>query len=825
MALKPRHKRRILWSLASIIGAIVLAIILIPPMITLNGFRPMIENAIAQQMNVPARLNGDLHFSLIGGATIVAHDVTVPTARIGSVMLSVPFSNLFNMQNAQLNSSVVVYDADISINKLSPVDFNHKIEIYNSDINFLGRKFHIVRAEFSNGGFHGTVRTKTHKYDVEFIGDTFHIRNKNNNLDITGHMFSDGTLRGQISLETNDINSWFGFTEPKITKTVRASMDFELTDYNSYSLSNIMADNFSGNITVSPNGDRTIQLVSNDIDFDFSFLLHPNKLLHKTTANLDFYGNLKLGPHKFHHIRIQAIGTADEIQITNLIADDIAISGGKITNNGAQNLMFTMPIDNTNLMCLFSGTPDKWECKTFAYGDLTGHLSVNKDKFDISVSADIPMPADKNALLQRIKKLGKYGTINFQFADLGGTYKITPDGDTVSYSFARGKTLEWLHIDVPFLPDFIKTTPGDFSIENGMFTFIPNNKQWQLSTYDNYFYITGTSFKSWLPHIDLRFINDAPYTMSGFFSGDKISNLTVEVSNHKFTGTVSGNNITVHTDTLSLDILANRAFIDNFAEQEFRTNEPLMTLFNLPVNIALSAHKLVYNNNTYQNFIYTLKPNTQTLSISDASRGNLLATIERENTHYDIFAQLNRFVINGTLLNTDMPLNIRDTMLTGQIELHTNGQIAHDIWYNMTGHIDVTCQGGYLIGMSFDNFYASAENITTLNAEYALANALTGGETALKQLRLIGDYSRDNFITTEPIELSMRHTTAIGGLAIQDGYMTAEFDLTLRGTAPTPAQIALSIMPNGTRQYSLSDIMRQLDTGFMRAFVKTHDKF
>ena len=71
----------------------------------------------------------------------------------------------------------------------------------------------------------------------------------------------------------------------------------------------------------------------------------------------------------------------------------------------------------------------------------------------------------------------------------------------------------------------------------------------------------------------------------------------------------------------------------------------------------------------------------------------------------------------------------------------------------------------------------------------------------------------------------MRHTNAIGGLAIQDGYMTAEFDLTLRGTAPTPAEVSLSILPDGTRKYSLSDVMRQIDTGFMRAFVKTHDKF
>ena len=95
----------------------------------------------------------------------------------------------------------------------------------------------------------------------------------------------------------------------------------------------------------------------------------------------------------------------------------------------------------------------------------------------------------------------------------------------------------------------------------------------------------------------------------------------------------------------------------------------------------------------------------------------------------------------------------------------------------------------------------------------------------LKQIQIIGDYERGNFITTAPTTIAMRHTTGIGGFAITDGYMTAEFDLTLRGTAPTPATIQLSIIPDGMREYSLSDIMRQIDPGFMRAFVKTHNKF
>ena len=187
--------------------------------------------------------------------------------------------------------------------------------------------------------------------------------------------------------------------------------------------------------------------------------------------------------------------------------------------------------------------------------------------------------------------------------------------------------------------------------------------------------------------------------------------------------------------------------------------------------------------------------------------------------------QLNKFVISGNLLSQNMPLNVRDAMITAEINMTTSGQIAHDIFYNMAGDMDIVFNGGYLIGMSFDDFYASAENITTLNAEYALARALEGGETKIKSMRVVGYYDDGNFITTQPIELAMRHTDAVGGLAITDGMMTAEFDLTMRGTAPTPATIALSILPDGGRNYSLSEIMQDIDTGFMRAFVKTHSQF
>ncbi len=824
MALKPKHKRRIFLTLICIIGALVLAMILIPPMITLNKFRPAIEQSIYQQMSVPAKLNGDIHFSLIGGATIVAHDVVVPTAKIGAVLLSIPFSNFFNMNNPELEMKVVVYDADITIDKLSPVNFNHNIEIYNSHITFMGRQFHIVRAEFADGEFHGTIRTADHKYDLEFIGDTFIIRNKNKDLEITGQMYSDGSIRGTMSLRTNNLNDWVGFNGPASDTPIYVTTNFEWDSDNNYKFTNLESDKLSGNIEILSNGEKNIQLVSNDIDFDFTFLLTPGEILNKTNLNLDFYGDLKFANHKFNHLKIQAIGAPDKLQISNLVADDIAITGGTITKSGAKNLMITMPIDGKGSTCLFSGTPNEWNCSLFSWGDYSGTLSVKGDSYEISVQSDTPMPSNSD-ILTLLKKLGRRGTVHFQFSDIGGTYKVSDQDINATYNYAQNKTLSWLGVDIPFLPDFIKNSPGDFSWTDGTMTFIPHDSKWRLSLRDNQFHLTGHSFKRWLPNTNLDFINDFEYSVSGYYAHDKISTLTIKIADHEFNGSVSGNNITLHTPVLSIDTFTNAAFIDNFAELEFRTNEPVLQLFNIPVDIALSAQRLIYNNNEYKNFVYSLKRNSQTFSIMDATRGNLLVTIEREKINYDIFVQLNRFVLNGDLLSATMPLNVQDTSITGQVFLKTYGQIAHDIYYNMTGTLDLTLSGGTLIGLSIDKFYEFAPQLTTLNAEYALSDALTGGKTALKHMRIIGDYTRDNFITTEPLEISLRHTDVIGGLAITDGFMTAEFDLTLRGTAPTPATVQLSIFSDNTRKYSLSDVMRQLDPGFMRAFIKTHTKF
>ena len=137
----------------------------------------------------------------------------------------------------------------------------------------------------------------------------------------------------------------------------------------------------------------------------------------------------------------------------------------------------------------------------------------------------------------------------------------------------------------------------------------------------------------------------------------------------------------------------------------------------------------------------------------------------------------------------------------------------------------MTVIGGTISGLGFDRFYASADALSVLNAEYALSYALETGATQIKKLKLIGKYRNGNFETTRPMTISMRHVEGVGAIFINNKITTGTFDFVLRGTAPKPANISLDINENGKRTYSITELINNLDIGFMRAFIKTHDKF
>jgi len=824
MALKPRIRRRIIYIAAAFVALAAIAVVVVPPMITLNNLKPKLAAAITAQTGVETEIRGDVHFSLLGAATIVARDVRVPDGRIGAVSFRIPISSLFNLDRARLSHRIGVYDADVKISRLTPVAPEYDISLHNCNVLFLDKEYRIINGTVGDGNFQATVRTNQHKYDVRLNGDAFYITNKNNNLVLLGNLTENGGARGTMSLQTNDINAMFEFEEPKITTPIDLEMKFDWDGGYGVKFSDIHANNFTGNIELLPDGRRIIQIFSTDAVFDFSFLLKPTRVIYETSFNLDLRGRLTLAGREFEHLIIQATGTPDALRIEKIVADSTVITGGTISADGAHDINIATKLDNRLATCMFSGTPEKWSCNGFTWRGLGGTLSVDGDTFTADIKSDTPMPSD-DEIRGMITRLGRRGTVKFIFSDAAGTLHIQGDAIKPEFKFARDKTLGWLRGDMVFIPEFMRSEIGDFALSGDRVTFRPHSGRWELTTQGDAFVISGRSAHDWFPTADLRAIADGDYFVSGLRRGDAISNLTVRVLGHEFTGGGAGKNITLHTDTLNLDALVSQDYIDNYDEMEFLTDAPIMLPFGLDVDISLRADKLIYNGDEYANFIYSLKDGTQTFSISDSDRGNLLAIITKDKKDYDISIQASRFKLSGDLLSENMPLNVADARITGEADIHTSGQIAHDIAYNMQGSIDVVLAGGYVTGFDIDAFYASAGDITTLNAEYAIGAALDGGRSVLKEMKVTGEFSGRDFHTTAPLTISMRHATASGALEIDDGQMRATMDITLRGTSPAPTPIALQILPSGARRYSLSEIMKNFDASFLRKFIETHDRF
>lgn len=824
MALKPRYKRRFGWTLVGVVAAALIVLLFVPPAITLNYMKPQLTSAVMAQTGIEAKFDGDINFSLLGRATIVARDIVVPFGTIHSAMFSVPWLSVFHPTDAELTGPISIYGAHLSINNLNSIDFKNKITLYNSVVHFRSHDYEIVRGELINGRFNGIIRTAQHKYDITFEDDEFVIRNHNDQLKIVGQLYDDGSARGQMSIVTDDVNHYFEFSEPKINEHIDLTMNFEWDGGTGFNFTDIVANNISGNIRLYPDGRRDIDLTANDIDFDFSFLMQPGNILHGVNLNLDLYGNLKFMDRTFNHVKINAIGTDNQLQIGTIIADNVSITGGTIDANGAHDIMLVLHNYDADTMCTFSGTPNEWGCREYYHGNMSGSLWVKNNEFDVVVNAPIKMP-DITTIKSHTAQFGSRGIIKFSFDDATGTMII--DGDKVrpEFTFAKNKNLAWLGAKLPFLPKSMADAIGDFEWESGAVVFHPHDKTWQMAIQNDFFYIYGTNFKVWFPDVDLRALRDNIYTISGEYKKDIISDLTINIANHVFTGSMVDNAITLKTDILNLDSFLSRDYMDQFEENSFLSMHPIMLPFDIDINLSLSAEKLVFNGDEYNNFVYSLKPNSQIFSISDDYRGNLLTTIERNGTNYDISLQLNRFATTGKILNELMPLNVGDAYITGDIAMKTSGMIAHDLEYNLNGTIDLTFERGYIFGLGIDDFFATADKITILNAEYALADALNDGQTRLKSLHILGKYDRGNFETTEPFALSVPHADATGTLQISNGKMSAQLYLVLRGTAPEPAPLDMEITQNGERNYSLSEIMQTFDPAFMREFVKTHDRF
>ncbi len=823
MNVKPRHKRRFLFATVILVGLIILGFVFIPPFINLNKMKPVLQAKLREQTGVTTQINGDVNFSLLGSTTIVAHDISVPNGSIGSIAFSVPFNQIFNLQNATLNKNISVYNAKLNITDLFPYSISHDINIHNATLNFMNHDYKIVRGTLSNNAFSGQVRTQQHKYDITYENGEFVILNSNDNLHIRGTLFPDGGAAGEMTIATNDINKWFEFENPKINEPVNLSMEFNWDGGYGFDFTNIRANNYFGNIKLYPNGFNSLNFKSDNANLDMTFLETDKNILNKSDIYFDLYGKIKFHNNILNHFLINAIGRDNTLKINHVIMDNIELFGGTYDANGLHNTKLQINNLPESFNCIFSGTPQKWECAKFNYGDIHGTITSDNGIFNITATSTNKMPSYKT-IREFVSHIGDNGTIDFTFSDMSGTFVITPKQMIPKFRYAKNTTLRDIDLDLKFLPEFMKNTSGTFTTSDNKKTFTPQNQQWTLEIQNNNFTISGQNFKQWLPNIDLRFLNNLPYVVSGTFGDNAIGDLNIMIAGHILSGNMTGSNITLRTDELNIDKFISDKYRNNYDEQKFLTNHPLAILFDLPINISLSSDTMILNNNEYKNFVYSLKPDTEIFSISDNSRGHLLGIIEKKKFDYDISIQLNKFKFDGELLQFDTPLNISDSTITAEIKLKTSGQTANDLIYNLSGDIDITFNGGYVYGLGFDKFYASADEITVLNAEYAASAALESGATRINKLKMVGTYNNGNFETTKPFTLSMQNIDAVGALFINNRIMTGTFEFILRGTAPKPVSVEMNINEYGTRKYSINELINNLDIGYMRAFTRKNNQ-
>lgn len=840
--MKARHRRIVFFSILSVFLALILAAIIIPPMINLERMRPGFESALLSQTGTTAKINGRINVSLLGRAHVVAHDVIVPNGKIDSVMFTIRLSEIFDVSNAKLSGTIYVDGAQLEIQSLESPKIETEILLSNSAVKFMGKNYDIVQATLQDGNLDGWVRTEQHKYFIKSNMDEFSVTNKSEGLSIIGKWKTGGGANASLAIDTDDINSWFDFFEPAIQDHVTLTMSVDWDGGYGFKFSdirgNIGGDDFTGSIELpADNGMRKIQIKSDKINFDLSFLLTQKTLLKNVNLDLDLRGNLKFANTSYDMIRLNAVAENDKIKIENLKFVNKKIKGvisGNITGDGAQNLIMNLTRGDDEIYCLFNGTPQIWRCDEYEYTGknliANGKLSVDKSGFTALLNSKQPMPESFD-FAGTLAFLGDNGSIDFQFSNMAGKMDIINKKQTINYNFVNNKSLNWLDAsDFQFLPESMRMQSGIIQWKDNDFSFIPENKKWELTTQGNFFYLTGTSALEFInarrPSLDLPFINDFPYEVSGNYSGNYITDLEFRIADHIFRGNVNGTNITLKCDTLNFDKFANKKYFDNYEEMQFLSSAPILAPFELGgINLSLGADQLIWNGEKYDNFVYSLRNDTQDFSITDDARGSLLVSLKARGNTYDLLIKLNRFAFIGKLLDNTSPLNISDSVVTGQTRLSTSGKIAYDFWRKMKGMLDLSFDGGTLHGIGTDAFYARAATITPLTAEDAIAHAISGGETKIKTLRIKGEYEDGKFQTTGPLSLSARHTEISGNLQLDDGKMSADINILMRGVSVEPKPVSLKIMPTGERNYSLSEIMRVIDPGYLGEFVQTHNQF
>ncbi|MCL1785772.1 MAG: hypothetical protein FWG39_01300 [Alphaproteobacteria bacterium] len=857
--MKARTRRKFLWTGTAVLLSAVIAGVVLPSFINLDRLRHALESTVKTQTGIDVKIDGPVRLSLLGHAAISAQGVRIPAygGRAEYVSLRIPFLSIFNPDVAAAHGTIVLEGANLNIENLAPAQIPGRITFKDGRITFKHKTYKDINGVLKNNTFSGTVRTDEHKYTVEVDGNYFIITNPNKKLHLRGRLLTgesgNASAAGHIVLETSDANKFFEFDIPKIQSRVKFESDFEWGDggVRFYNISGAAyGGDFGGDIEIDfKNSRKKINLALNDMDMDLSFLLQNPAFLHNSDIRFGGVGRFKIGGYEFSALRLSSVSDGDAVTVRNLAASgpDVSLSArGQIRGDTAKDLELIFQNTGASFRCVLSGNRAAWSCARWDYMSAefsaSGSAGAGADSFDLEFNSENYDPA-KSSLAAQFSALGSIfrrnvGTVRFNLGGgLHGNASIKDKDFSISYYGHRNTSIAALPVpvrDMPPLPAGMVNAIGEMTavhIENGTASFSFKTNDWEFSQHTDGQFVLGGNMaaliRAYAPSADVQFINpNANVAARGKWTRPYISDFELATPGGTFVGTFNGLAFDLHGPLLDIDSLINKNYADNYESVKFTSAEPITLPFALNVSLALTADRIKFGGETYEKFVYSLRPGAQTMSVTDSMRGSLLAQITQKSANrYRVEIQSGNFEIKGAVLPPSSHLNISDTAMTARAVLETSGFTAADFRRNIAGDVDITFEGGTLTGFGFDNFYDNAGRITRTNAEFALSDAIAGGRSALRSLHLSGRYENEVFRTTAPLFAATRHTEYTGDLTVRRGIASGNLQILLRGTSPAPAPLSVSISHGGARNYSLGEIMQTFDADFMREFTKLYPKF
>jgi len=808
-------------------------------------------------------INGPVRLSLLGRATVSARDVDIPSfnGRASAVHLRVPFTSLWGAHTSLHSSSISLDNAHIEITTLTPQNIPGRIVFNNSTVVFGDRTFENIDGVLRNNRFNGSIRFGEHRYTMQTDGNYFVITNQSARLSARGQLQTDENNNlvgiGNMSLDVPNVNRFFGFDFPQINGRIHFQSDF-VVSYSAISLSNIVANTSDGDITgsIEITGDmRRINLVANNMDIDFSFLGGYSDFLQNSDITFSGNGrfiipNLWSGEDYFIadriRVRTRHTGNTTEIRDLQFTGENINLSlRGNMIGGIADNLDTQIQTPDFSGRCLLSGNRHRFSCAPWSYRDATfsahGNLIVNEYDFMLYINSENLSATNESffnlqdGMSNLFGRTG--GVISFNLADgVHGTATVGTHGKSLEYHNMSNTTLA----DMPIHPGILSSLPAQVmnvrgnithaQLSENIISFVFDAGTWHLIVHDNnQFELTGRAhsvISLFAPRADLSSIRpNEQIRITGQYMRPHISDLNIQVGNMVFSGTFDGISFDLHGDVLDLDAIIDPNYLENYGALKFTTAAPLTVPFNLGTNVSLSAARIIWRGISYDLFNYSLIGGRQTMSITDNERGNLILVLERRAAQYHISVQATNFPLMGTLLPDTAALNIADTVVSGRANFITSGFTANDFWRNISGDVDATFTGGFLIGFGTDRLFDEVATITRMDGSMRLGDALAGGTSRLQTLHIVGRYNDGVFQTTEPLTARTRHTEYTGHIQTRGGRIRAQLQILLRGTSPVPEPVRIEVRGGGGRDFNVAEIMRNFDPDFMREFTRIHDRF